>query len=128
MQALNPGTVVAIDVGLIEHVGIVTNHIVAGQPTVISNSFKTGGVAEEPLQSFANGHQVRVIGYLGKLSPSEVVQRARSQIGKAWDLFQWNCEHFVHWAHGLKPKSQQLIKWGVVCVLVGSVIWIATRR
>lgn len=108
MQPCFPGTVVAVNVGPITHVGVVTDKIVDGLPTVISNSMRAGGVAEEPLGLFANGGQVWLLGYIGRLSPHEVIERARSQIGKQWNLF-WNCEHLVRWVHGLKPESPQLV-------------------
>ena len=108
MQYILPGTVLAVAVGPVEHVGIVTDQTQAGFPTVISNSHRAGGVAEEPLPTFTSGGELRIVGYLGKLSPAEVLRRARSAIGTKWKLFNWNCEHFVRWAHGLKPSSPQL--------------------
>lgn len=114
MQYLKPGTVVAVAVGPIDHVGIVTDRIVNGYQTVISASQKIGHVAEEVLPEFSNGQMVRVLGYLGKLAPMVVLRRARSMLGKTWRLFSWNCEHFVRWAHGLRPTSPQLIKGAVI--------------
>ena len=29
-------------------------------------------------------------------------------LSKPWDLFNWNCEHFVRVSYGLKPESVQL--------------------
>lgn len=108
MQLYRPGTVVAVSVGTVDHVGILTDQIVGGAPTVISNSMRAGGVAEDPLHTFGGGREIRVLGHPGHLSQREVLRRARSQLGKRWRLFSWNCEHFVHWAHGLKPSSPQL--------------------
>ncbi len=38
MQYIHPGTVLAVTVGTVEHVGIVTDQTQDGFPTVISNS------------------------------------------------------------------------------------------
>ncbi len=108
MQRMAPGTVISVKVGLVWHVGIVTERRIDGYPTVISNSQKVGHVAEETLPEFAGAGLVRVLGYLGNLEPSIVLRRARSQLGRGWSLVYSNCEHFVRWAHGLRPVSPQL--------------------
>ena len=65
---------------------------------------------------------MNVIGYLGNLSPQQVLQRARSRIGETWNLF-WNCEHFVKWAHGLRPRSPQLVAGLILmCVFTGFLV------
>ncbi len=128
MQMLLPGTVVAVSVGPVDHVGILTDRQIDGLPTVISNSLRAAGVAEESLLTFGSGKQVRVIGFPGNLSPREVLQRARSRIGKPWSLLKWNCEHFVHWAHGLKPTSPQLAVAVALALLGIAAVWMYSRR
>ena len=115
MQYFIPGTIVAVAVGPVEHVGILAGQTPDGRLTVISNSRRAGGVVEEPIDSFAGGAKVRVLSYPGILAPAAVVWRARSRLGQRWNLFNWNCEHFVRWVHGLKPTSPQL--WGGMTLL-----------
>ncbi len=89
------------------HLGVFTGRTVNGKPTVIHNARRIGKVIEEDLTSFAQGSDIRVLGYPGSLSPSTVISRARSRLEDPWVLTQWNCEHFAFWAHGLDAKSPQ---------------------
>lgn len=128
MQYILPGTVLAVAVGPIEHVGIVTDQTRDGFPTVISNSHRAGRVVEEPLPTFVSGGEPRIVGYLGKLSPVEVLRRARSLIGTKWKLLSWNCEHFVRWAHGLKPTSPQLVISIGLILVAAAVVVVAGKK
>lgn len=103
MNNYSVGTVLAVDFFPVTHVGIAT-----GRGWVISNSRARGGVYEESLRDFSDGRPIRVLGHLGNLPASRVVERARSKIGERWSLFSNNCEHFVRWAHGVKVASPQL--------------------
>ena len=90
--------------------------------TVISCSRRRRGVAEESVSEFANAAAVTAIGYPGKLSPFEVVWRAKSMLGMRWHLFKFNCEHFVNRAHGLESESPQLqaaVALSALIVVVG---------
>jgi hypothetical protein len=114
-----PGNVVAISAGFVTHMGIVTAH-----GTVLTNSSRYGCVCEQSTKAFAAGRPLRMIGYLGNLEPAEVVRRAKSQIGRRYKLFSFNCEHFVRWAHGLRPESGQV--WSAVFITM-AVLIVATR-
>lgn len=105
---LIPGTVVQIDFGFYKHPGLVTDRILNAKPMVISNSLRKRGVYEESWEEFSQGKQVEIGGYPGSLSPGEVLERARSKIGSKWNVFIWNCEHFINWSHGLKTRSTQV--------------------
>ena len=109
MKDLCPGTIVAIDNGFYRHVGIVTDRSQNGKPMVISNSFRRRGVFEEQWNDFSCHQNVIIHDYPGRLNSKSVVQRARSRIGTKWNLFDWNCEHFVYWSHGLEPHSPQIM-------------------
>lgn len=104
-MSLMPGTVVSVNLGLITHLGIVSENA-----TVISASRKSGMVVEQVPHDFSEGNPISVIGYLGELSPLEVIERAREKIGEPYDLFRNNCEHFVTWVHGLEVRSPQVAK------------------
>lgn len=104
-QPFRPGTIIATRHWWGEHWMVVAVH--AGRYTVISNSARRDGVAEEWLDEVLADNSWRVVGYLGQLSPAQVVARARSRIGQPYQLLSWNCEDFAHWAHGLEACSPQ---------------------
>ena len=126
--SLLPGTVVSIWVfPIFRHRGIVSDRFSGGEPMVISNSARAGRVAEEPWHLFAAGQRVLVEGYPSNLLPSEVVSRARSLIGKAYDLLRWNCEHLTSYAHGQQPASPQVAATATALVL-GGLIALASAK
>lgn len=98
-----PGDVVRVRVnGFIEHEGIMTE---TGR--VISNSRRRGGVFEESVRDFADGRQVDHIGRLSNLSTDTVLARARAQIGRPYQAYHYNCQHFVRNCYGLRTGSPQ---------------------
>lgn len=128
MKNLTPGTLVSVMVGPFKHYGIVSGRAIGGMPHVISNSRRKGAVAEEPVSVFSGGKSIKVHGRLGELSPSAVVSRARSQLGKTYNLLRWNCEHFVRWAYGIKVESPQLQRTLVLGLLALSVFNVVRSR
>lgn len=102
-ELIRPGTIVGVWIGIIQHVGILTE-----SGTVIANSFVHGGVIELPVPRFTIGKRLSLKGYPGRLPPQEVVTNARAEMGQPWNLFKNNCEHFVRRVHGLRPHSPQL--------------------
>lgn len=117
---LMPGTVVSVPfLGVFRHKGIVSDWFHDGAPTVISNSPNAGGVTEEQWTAFAAGNQVTVEGYPSSLPPSTVVQRARERIGSRYQLFNWNCEHLVSYAHGRQPATPQVAAVVALAILFG---------
>jgi len=119
MNNFIPGTVVSVMAGPIEHFGIVSDLEIGGMPCIISNSRRSGQVAEEPVNVFADGKTMKIHGYPSRRTPAAVIACARSQLGKAYNLVSWNCEHFIRWAHGLKVESPQLR----IAVVTGLVIF-----
>lgn len=113
---VSAGTVVRAGRGFYSHVGMLAGYNIAGQRLVLSHSPK--GIVEEPIDVFAEGNFVNVEGYLGKLNPSEVLARARSQRGATYSLLGRNCEHFVRFAHGIPEESPQLQGWTLALALV----------
>ncbi len=108
MNYLQPGTIVSVPFGPFRHYGLVSDQYVSGSPYIFSCSSRSGQVAEEPAHIFAGGRDIKVHGNPSVLNPYQVIERARSLIGTKYDLFKWNCEHFVRWAHNLKVESPQL--------------------
>jgi len=108
MFSLNPAQVIGVRVGLVTHIGIVSDQRADGVPMVISNSLRAGGVAEEPLSVFQGHHPLVPVAQPAVLPAWYVLSRARQMLGTRWNLLTWNCEHFVYWTHGLESKSPQL--------------------
>ena len=115
---LTPGMIVQIDFGFYHHPGIVSDQTINSMPMVISNSYRKRGVFEESWDEFSDGRKVETLGYPGDLSADEVLLRARSKIGTRWNLFTWNCEHFINWSHGLKPRSPQVRTYATYLVTI----------
>ncbi len=100
----------------IEHYGIAT-----GTETVISASKRAGYVAEESESVFSGGHPIISKGYPSDLSPFEVLLKARNALGKEWNFFDYNCQHFATECHGKKHSPQireAYIHLGIVCLSV----------
>lgn len=103
-----PGSVVAIQLPFYRHFGIVTDRFWQGERTVISNSWKAGGVVEQPIAEFCDGLSIMDVTYPGLLTAQIVVRRATSRLGEKYSLLTWNCEHLFRFAHGLTPSSPQI--------------------
>jgi len=117
-----PGAVVAVSPLIATHFGIATD-----RGTVIANSKRKHCVCEETVEEFSGGWPIRVVGYLGNLGAAEVLNRARSLLGRPYDLLGFNCEHFVRQTHGLKPKSSQIRTALVLGVAVAVAAFLARR-
>lgn len=117
--SLKVGAVLSVRVGLVKHVGIFAGYAPDGTPMVISNSLRSGCVAEESLAVFAGGRQVLIEPLASQLPVWSVLQRARQRLGERWNLISFNCEHFVHWALGMEPQSPQLQALVMACGVVG---------
>lgn len=98
-----PGDVLRVRVsGFVEHEGIITE---TGR--VISNSRRRGGVYEESVRDFSGGRQILNVGRLSNLAPETVIARARERLGRRYQVYQYNCQHFVRDCYGLRTESPQ---------------------
>jgi len=100
----------------IEHYGIAT-----GAGTVISASKRVGYVVEESESDFSGGNSIISKGYPSDLSPYEVLLRARNAIGKKWNFFDYNCQHFATECHDKKHSPQMreaFVCLGIMCLSV----------
>lgn len=76
---------------------------------LISLSYRTGTVAEEPWDIVVRGRSVQRSGLDSALSAEQVIERARARIGDArYNLLKNNCEHFARDVLGLPARSHQL--------------------
>lgn len=104
-----PGTVVSVPIALgFRHKGIVSDRWLNGKPMVISGSNRMGYVVEETWDVFSGGIEHRVENIDGVVSGMTAVMRARSKVGTTYSLLEWNCDHVVHYAVGLEPRSPQI--------------------
>lgn len=120
---VQPGSVVAIQLPLYKHFGVVTDRFYRGERTVISNSWKAGRVVEQPFTVFSGDFPIVDISYPSLLAAPIVVRRATSRLGDIYSLLTWNCEHLIRFAHGLKPSSPQI----KVMLLAGLALIAVTR-
>jgi hypothetical protein len=108
------GVPIVTRIGRVDHKGVVTD--------------RYGRVVETEASDFAARAvgPVRFVGYLGNLSPDEVLRRARAKIGARYRPLAANCEHFATGVHGLPPESPQLrglALLGIVsAVAVGAIV------
>ncbi len=89
------------------HMGIQHDGIYTCRDTVIAASKRTGVVQEESLEDFSGGRKIRSKGYPSHLPFYIIEQNARAKIGKRYNLFGYNCQHFASQCHG-KKQSRQL--------------------
>ncbi|OJY54876.1 MAG: hypothetical protein BGP19_08665 [Thiobacillus sp. 0-1251] len=103
--------------------GLLGDHLIVGERSVLAFSAKEQGFVEQAFHAFAQGRQVRVDGYPGSLPPAIVMHRARLKRGQAYSWVNFNCEHFVHYAHGLPMESPQLRQWAFLGSVVGLLVF-----
>lgn len=108
MRNYTLGTIVYVDILFIRHYGIISDINKMGALKIISNSKKFGRVIEESLDDFSGSRKISECGFPSKYTSHYIVTRAKSLIGKQYNLFSNNCEHFVRCVHHLKPESPQI--------------------
>jgi hypothetical protein len=100
---------------------------VSGTQTVVHNT-KGKGVQHTTLGEFSDGQPIEVRQIPRSYGDGNtILWRAKSQIGKPYDLFSANCEHFVNWAIEGTPRSEQLAFVVVASLVIGGVI-LAARQ
>lgn len=132
---LNPGTVVSVPVDyygvVVDHVGIISDWRGRDGPGVIHSSKQASRTVVETswtefLQGKVPGSEPAIVqGLRPKLPVDQVIHRARSKRGTAWNLISSNCEHFVRWALGYEEHevvSPQLAWWVGGLLFVGAVL------
>lgn len=109
--SLPTGTVIRVSHGWYDHVALIGDRLMNGERSVVAFSAKDGGLIEQSYSAFNLGRQVTSDGYLGQLPPAAVMQRARLKQGAPYSWLDFNCEHFVRYAHGVPIESPQLQQW-----------------
>ena len=102
------GAIVKVLMGVYNHYAVVSDRYDNGKPMLISLSAKQGTVCEEAWDYCVENRKVVLSPVQGNLQPHQVVQRARSKLGKIkYSPLSRNCEHFARWAHDLKVERNK---------------------
>jgi hypothetical protein len=126
LWSLPIGTVLRISCGLYDHVAMIGDRLIDGERSVMSFSAEAGGFIEQGFSQFSGGRAVQVVGYIGQLPPEIVMQRARMKRGQRYSLVNFNCEHFVRYAHGVLEESPQMNTL-VMFTLLGALAFTVAR-
>lgn len=118
---LDPGTVIAVRYNMYKHFAIVSDRINNGMPNLISLSYRTSGVQEEPWRLVVGNRNIELSCIKGDYPKEAVLSRARNCIDKniKYELLTFNCEHFARYAHGLPIESIQ-VKRAIYGALLGA--------
>ena len=101
---LPAGTIVSIPYAkVLRHYGVVT-----ASGTVISNSRKGGGVIEQSLSAFRDGHRLRDHGGADTRQAYKIEARARRALGSPYDLTGSNCIDLTRHTHRRPPTPWQV--------------------
>jgi len=115
------GETVGVTVNKVMHPGIYV-----GNNNVIDNSLKRKGVCLVSLNEFCDGRELHYLGFAGKLSAHEIVQRAYEALGTPYNLPLFNCKDFVRDVQG-RSLATAIIKAGVAMGAVGVAVSILRR-
>ncbi len=88
------------------HMGVEHDGIYTAKGTVISGSKRVGYVVEESIEELSGGRKIRSKGFPSDLSGAQIERNARARIGKSYNLFGYNCQHFATECHGSKQSKQ----------------------
>jgi hypothetical protein len=124
---LPAGTVIRVNCGFYDHVAMLGDGVINGERSVLSFAAGTHGLAEISLSAFAARRPINVDGYLSALPPGAVMQRARLKREATYSWLDFNCEHFVRYAHGLPIESPQLQQWSFLGGVVGVLALMSAR-
>lgn len=124
-----PGTVVSIPIGLgLRHLGMVSDRMIGGRPTILSSSNQQGCLVEEPWDQFDPHGAATIEPLTGPASGLQAVARMRSLMGTPYSWLNRNCEHVIHEALGLEICSPQLQTAAILAVVIGFVWFAASGK
>jgi hypothetical protein len=123
LQPYPPGAVVSVWRGFYHHVALLAEAPPGFERRVISLNPGPPGtqLREETVSEFARGKEVVVRSTPRVLHPHWVLARARSGQHPPYSWLEFNCDHFVRFAHGVPVESPQLQAW-VAVGLLGAVL------
>lgn len=99
---------IKVDMGIYEHYALVSDRVFKGKPMLISNTQRNGTVVEESWDKVVAGRAYKLFRH-DNVDSNAVLSKARALIGRVkYDLFRYNCEHFVRGLISGKPTSKQI--------------------
>lgn len=110
------------------HYGVVLGYVVGYGLCVIHND-KGTGVVWTTFDVFSNGRPVS-LEWAAPDDPwvqEEIIQRARSLLGRQYDLFLFNCEDLANYAQTGFAYSPQLLFFGLVAVGATALLYRALK-
>jgi hypothetical protein len=101
--------------GYYHHAIVVGGDTASLGPVMVIDNDKDFGVSCRTLDEVAAGDLVKVVAFPQSAEhAAAIVERAHSQNGMAYDLFDRNCEHFATWCMTSVPRSDQLYHFTAV--------------
>jgi hypothetical protein len=98
--------------GYYHHAVIVGGDAASLSPVMVIDNDKGFGVSLRTFVEVAAGDPVKVVAFPQSAEhAAAIVERAYSQIGAPYDLFDRNCEHFATWCMTGVPRSYQLYNY-----------------
>ncbi|MDF9401348.1 lecithin retinol acyltransferase family protein [Vibrio sp. 1180_3] len=130
IQNLTAGDIVVSNFGVYQHWSLVSDSFCEkGLPMLISATKRNGTVQEESWDVVTQGKHTYPAEVTYDRSVPEVLELARSQIGKwKYSLTDRNCEHFAKWATGLKVSSTQVVAGTAGAVLGAGLVGLCSEN
>lgn len=101
------------------HYGVCVGHDSRGEPLFVHNT-QAGGVVLSDRLGFAGRRTINIASRAGPGQALVVAERARSFVGKKYDLLFFNCEHVANLAttgRAESPQVQQGVGWSILGLL-----------
>ncbi|EKO3549517.1 lecithin retinol acyltransferase family protein [Vibrio fluvialis] len=130
VKNLKAGDVIVSNFGMYQHWALVSDSLCdQGFPMLISATKRNGTVREETWEIVTQGKRTYQAEVRYERPVSEVINLARSQIGKwSYSLTDRNCEHFIKWATGLKISSTQIVAGTTGIILGASLVGLISEK
>lgn len=110
-----------------KHVGIFAGPLPGFRRAVIHNSKRNGRVVVEEWEEFCEGRcSLEARAKPGK--GGAVVERALTYLGRQYNLWKFNCEHFANKVQTGEATSPQLAAGvGIVGVVIALIVWLSKK-
>ena len=110
------GSVICVRDGAVIHKGIIHSVQIDGNAItvwIMDNNPHRRCVGYRTLEDFTGGASAWLEFPVQCWQTADaIIERAESQLGRLYDVFTFNCEHFVALSLGLEPESKQLQSFG----------------
>ena len=115
--------------GIDHHAVVVGGSVATLGPVMLIDNAKADGISRRTLEEVAAGDPVEIVARPQSAEhANHIVERAYSQIGKPYDLFSQNCEHFSNWCYDGMPRSLQLQGFGLLAAVVAGLVILGRSR